>query len=181
MDNKEERMEKARELEIMYFDEIENEEKAEKIKHEMRELLTQEEFEEFFPAERIPRILGEEWMKKLKARPDGGNVHSIMAGLLPATDEERVELMQKVLNFTEQEARDLLEKQKENARRAGLADMDAESHWKIFGHIPATDEERIQLMQKFYHLPEQEAKRLLEDFKDTPKHVENILSGKWRR
>ncbi len=60
MDNKEDRMEKARELEMKYFDAIENDEKAEKIKQEMRELLTQEEFEEFFPAERIPRILGEE-------------------------------------------------------------------------------------------------------------------------
>ena len=180
MDDKSERMEKARELEIMYFDEIENEEKAEEIKQEMRELLTQEEFEEFFPRERIPRILGEEWMKKLAARPDCGDPHSMIAGLIPATDEERLELMQKLLNLTEQESRDLLEKLKMNKKRAGLADMDAESHWKIFGDIPATDEERIRLMQKFYHLSEQEAKRLLEDFNDTPKHVENILNGRWR-
>lgn len=180
MDNKEERMERARELEIKYFDEIENKEKAEKIKQEMRELLTQEEFEEFFPDERIPRILGEEWMQKLKARPDGGNPHSMIAGLIPATDEERLELMQRLLNLTEQESRNVLEKLKMNKRRAGLADMDAESHWKIFGHISATDEERIQLMQKYFHLSEPEAKSLLEDFKNTPQHVENILSGKWR-
>ena len=180
MVNKSKRMERAQELEIKYFDEIENEEKAEKIKQEMRELLTQEEFEEFFPYERIPRILGEEWMKKLATRPDGGDPHLMIAGLIPATDEERLELMQKLLNLTEQESRDLLEKLKMNKKRAGLADMDAESHWKIFGDIPATDEERIRLMQKFYHLSEQEAKRLLEDFNDTPKHVENILNGRWR-
>ena len=119
-------------------------------------------------------------MKKLKARPDGGDPHLMVAGLIPATDEERLELKQKLLNLTEQESRNLLEKLKMNKRRAGLADMDDESHWKIFGDIPATDEERIQLMQKFYHLPESEAERLLEDFKNTPKHVENILNGYWR-
>ncbi len=178
MDNEEDRMEKARELEMKYFDEIENDEKAGKIKQEMRELLTQEEFEEFFPAERIPRILGEEWMKKLNARPDGGDVHLIMAGLLPATDEERIELMQKVLNFSEQKARELVNKS--NARRPEIYNIDAETHWKIFGDLPATDEERVYLMQKFWHFSEKDAKSLLEDFKNTPQHVENILSGKWR-
>ncbi len=180
MDEKSERMEKAQELEIKYFDAIENDEEADKIKQEMRELLTQEEFEEFFPYERIPRILGEEWMKKLAARPDGGDPHAMIAGFIPATDEERLELMQKLLNLTEQESRDLLEELKLIDRKAGRDKMDAESHWKIFGDIPAPDEERIQLMQKFYHLSEQEAKRLLEDFKNTPKHVENILNGSWR-
>ncbi len=166
MDNKEERMARAQELELQYFNELENDEKAEKIKQEMRKLLTQEEFEEFFPYERIPRILGEEWMKKLESRPDGGDAHLMIAGLIPATDEERLELMQKLLNFSEQEARELLEKLKMNEKRAGLADMDAETHWKIYGDIPATDEERVHLMQKYYHLSEQDAKSLLEDFKN---------------
>ena len=108
MDNKEERMANARELEEKYYFKVKDDAEAEAIKQEMRELLTQEEFEEFFPAERISRILGEEWMKKLKARPDGGSVHEMIVGLLPATDEERIELMQKVLNFTEQEAKQTL-------------------------------------------------------------------------
>ena len=164
MDDKSERMAKARALEEKYHFYAKDEAEAEAIKQEMRELLTPEEFEEFFPYERVARILGAEWMERLEARPDGGNVHLIMAGILPATDEERIELMQKVLNFSEQKAKELLDEQK--ARQPERYDIDAESHWKIFGDIPATNEERILLMQKFWHFSEPEAKELLEDFKN---------------
>ena len=68
------------------------------------------------------------------------------------------------MNFSEQEAKELLDEQK--ARQPERYDIDAESHWKIFGDIPATNEERILLMQKFWHFSEPEAKELLEDFKN---------------
>ena len=65
MDDKSERMAKARALEEKYHFYAKDEAEAEAIKQEMRELLTPEEFEDFFPYERLARMLGAEWMEKV--------------------------------------------------------------------------------------------------------------------
>lgn len=48
-------------------------------------------------------------------RKNSGDPHLKIAGIIPATDEERLELMQTLLNFSAEESKELLDKM--NARR----------------------------------------------------------------
>ena len=79
---------------------------------------------------------------EIKKDKNSGDPHLKIVGIIPATDEERLELMQKLLNFSVEEAKELLAKMNERRK---------EQHptWEEF--FDATKrEEKEAILQKMY-------------------------------
>ena len=109
----------------------------------------------------------------MKKRNGSENIGLKIAGIVPTPDEERLQLMKTVLHWPEDKAQEMLKRS--NARRPAYLQQDEpkkiscgmtveelnEAQLKMVGLLPATDEERIQIMIKILELTEEEATALL--------------------